>query len=169
MDDLETYAAAREKTVSAQAESAQKSPRTRKTIAWLIFLSFVAFLPLPVYAIVAAGFTTAMFVVLPALLYVLEGEPITLIGFALALVLIGLYLLPCWGLTRLVMFCLRSWRDAYAVIVCIFIVGAMTWVGASAKILGVAHNTGRTQTAMQVLIEGIQKLQDDRDKSPRGP
>src|SRR5262245_11752876 len=142
MDDLDKLAAAR-------GQGAQPTPRRvrevpskllRSAIAWTVFVALVVFLPMPVFIAVVGGFATPLMVAAGAFDSATSADAMGLWRVLLPLAAIVIYVLPCWGVTRLIVWAMRPLRDLYAILATLVVVIAL-FRAAHLPIFGLGHNS----------------------------
>jgi hypothetical protein len=155
-----------------QRNSATISARIRSVVAWVNFVALIAFLPVPVIFFVVSGIATPLLVMIyvtqiatqagisnTGSLFATVG--IFVSGWLLATVAAVIYMLPCWGITRLLARGMRALPSAYAISATMIIVTLLIGMG-RLKIYGMGHNTISTRTAMERYAE----LWDDWHNRP---
>jgi hypothetical protein len=170
MDDLEKLAAARDRApeppkrygamifARIQRNSEMISARIHSVNAWVIFVALIAFLPVPFFFFVVAGFLTPLLVVILVVTFASEGEVVT--RALIATVAIGIYVLPCWGITRLLARGMRALSGGYAIVAMLLIV-TLLFGTACLDIYGLGHHVAETKTAFEYyaeLLDALHKL-----------
>jgi hypothetical protein len=157
MDDLDKLAATRTHDPKPSPRSVRegRSKRVRSVAAWTLFTALLAFLPAPVFLAVVGGFATPLMVVAAAPEVVVVGGEMRMLGVLLAVAAIALYTLPCWGVTRLLVWAMRPLSDGAALLATLVVVAAL-FGAAHLPIFGLGHNSMPSHTAIELYREAFE-------------